>query len=389
MFDALTTSITRRLDGQRRWHWWPAVALLSAAVLAGCSSTPGRAPVEDRKPQPSQSTRATRPAAPGSVASGPASTTTAPTPPAAGATSPVDAARPPAGAENAGKPGYYTVKPGDTLIRIGLDNGQNWRDLVRWNAIENPDRIDVGQVLRVLPPTVDAGAVVSRGVAQGRVDARPIEARPPAPLAGGAPGAGTPPAGAGGAAPGAASGAAGLPGPPAVAGANAASGPANASANGPGTAPGTAPANAPAPPPSASAASAPGSPAPAREADEDLALSWPANGPVGGFVEEGRTRGLLITGQAGDPVLAAADGRVIYAGAALRGFGNLVIVKHNNTYLTAYAYNRTLLVKDTQVVRRGQKIAEMGATDTDRVQLRFEVRRMGKPVDPLQMLPPR
>ena len=110
---------------------------------------------------------------------------------------------------------------------------------------------------------------------------------------------------------------------------------------------------------------------------------WPA-----GF-DEGRNKGLAITGKAGDPVLAAADGRVVYAGSGLRGYGNLVIVKHNDIYLTAYAHNQALLVKDDQVVRRGQKIAEMGSTDAERVQLHFEIRRQGKPVDPAKLLPPR
>jgi lipoprotein NlpD len=80
---------------------------------------------------------------------------------------------------------------------------------------------------------------------------------------------------------------------------------------------------------------------------------------------------------------------VVYAGSGLRGYGNLVIIKHNNTYLTAYAHNRTLLVREDQPVRRGQKIAEMGSTDAQRVQLHFEVRKQGKPIDPSRVLPPR
>jgi lipoprotein NlpD len=127
----------------------------------------------------------------------------------------------------------------------------------------------------------------------------------------------------------------------------------------------------------------------AKDAEEDLNWLWPAAGPVASGFEEGRSKGLAITGKAGDPVLAAADGRVVYAGSGLRGYGNLVIVKHNNTYLTAYAHNQTLLVKEDQVVRRGQRIAEMGASDADRVQLHFEIRRQGKPIDPAKLLPPR
>ena len=105
--------------------------------------------------------------------------------------------------------------------------------------------------------------------------------------------------------------------------------------------------------------------------------------------DEVKNKGVDIAARAGDPVLAAADGRVVYAGAGLRGYGNLIIVKHNNTYLTAYAHNQALLVKEDQMVRQGQKIAEMGSSDADRVKLHFEIRRQGKPVDPLRYLPPR
>ena len=109
---------------------------------------------------------------------------------------------------------------------------------------------------------------------------------------------------------------------------------------------------------------------------------------MAGF-DEVRNKGYDIAGKAGDPVLAAADGRVVYAGAGLRGYGNLIILKHNNTFLTAYAHNQALLVKEDQTVRRGQKIAEMGNTDADSVKLHFEIRKQGKPVDPSQYLPKR
>ena len=105
--------------------------------------------------------------------------------------------------------------------------------------------------------------------------------------------------------------------------------------------------------------------------------------------DETKNKGLDIGGTAGDAVLAAADGRVVYAGAGLRGYGNLIILKHNNTYLTAYAHNQTLLIKEDQLVRKGQKIAEMGSSDTDRVKLHFEIRKQGKPVDPAKYLPAR
>jgi lipoprotein NlpD len=124
--------------------------------------------------------------------------------------------------------------------------------------------------------------------------------------------------------------------------------------------------------------------------DEALDWAWPASGPLITSFDEARgVKGLSLGGRPGDPVLAAADGRVVYAGSGLRGYGNLLIVKHNATYLTAYAHNQTLLVREDQVVRRGQKIAEMGSTDADRVKLHFEVRRMGRPVDPASLLPVR
>ena len=328
---------------------WTLCALAAlAALVAGCASPKHRAPVETRGSTPAPRPTASVPA--GTQAPKPAS----PTP--SGDTEAV-APKPLPGAENAGKPGYYTVKPGDTLVRIGLDHGQNWREIVRWNNLENPNLIEVGQVLRVVPPGVDPNAATSRGVATGRVEARPLDgAKPATPALAGAPTA----AAAGASAP--------------ASGAPATTAPTTA----PSTAPTTAPTTAPAPPA-----------VPAAKDDDDPAWAWPAGGAVQGSFEEGRSKGIVIAGKAGDPVLAAADGRVVYAGSGLRGYGNLVIVKHNNTYLTAYAHNQALMVKEDQVVRRGQKIAEMGSSDADRVQLHFEIRRQGKPVDPVKLLPSR
>jgi lipoprotein NlpD len=131
-------------------------------------------------------------------------------------------------------------------------------------------------------------------------------------------------------------------------------------------------------------------PTPAPSAPDDgLGFAWPASGSVVAGFDEAKNKGLDIAGKAGDPVLAAADGLVVYAGAGLRGYGNLIILKHNNTFLTAYAHNQALLVKEDQKVRKGQKIAEMGKTDADRVKLHFEIRRQGKPVDPAKYLPAR
>ena len=144
---------------------------------------------------------------------------------------------------------------------------------------------------------------------------------------------------------------------------------------------------------SAPSTAAPSAAAPAAAAlvprDEEVSWTWPTAAGVATPFDEVRSKGLVFAGKAGDPVLAAGDGRVIYVGSGVRGYGNLVIVKHNNTYLTAYAHNQTLLVKEDQVVRRGQKIAEMGSSDADRVQLHFEIRKLGKPVDPARLLPSR
>lgn len=310
----------------------PAAATVLAALLmlAGCAGTGQRAPVEERS-------AAGRTATTGS----PAGTSA---PPAAPAAAPIEAPKPPPpGIENAGKPGYFTVRPGDTLIRVGLETGQNWRDIVRWNNLDNPNVIEVGQVLRVVPPAADANGVVVRPVTpSGRVEGRPLDGRP----VGAVPAASAAPATA-----------AAVP----------------------------APVQGVAPPAPAAAPTA----QPAREADDELGWAWPASGPVMTPFDDSRSKGLAIGGKAGDPVLAAADGRVVYAGSGLRGYGNLVIVKHNNTYLTAYAHNQALLVKEDQLVRKGQKIAEMGSSDAERVQLHFEIRRQGKPVDPARLLPAR
>lgn len=300
-------------------------------ILAGCASPGHHAPVEDRS----------RTGAPGSSAT-------------------ASAPRVLPGAENAGKPGYYTVKPGDTLIRISLDAGQNWRDLASWNGLDNPNLIEVGQVLRVVPPTVDASAAGPSTMASAKPISSPkIESRALDSKGGPAKSA----SGASGAAAGTASGAA--------------SGAASAASSG-----GTASAA------ETKDAGKDSSKEAGKDADEP-AWAWPANGPTIGNFEEGKRKGLAIGGKTGDPVLAAADGRVVYAGSGLRGYGNLVIIKHNGEYLTAYAHNQALLVKEDQAVRKGQKIAEMGSTDTDRVQLHFEIRKQGKPIDPARQLPNR
>jgi murein DD-endopeptidase MepM/ murein hydrolase activator NlpD len=148
-----------------------------------------------------------------------------------------------------------------------------------------------------------------------------------------------------------------------------------------GNASGNAAAPAPRPTPSDTAASS--APAPA------ISLVWPTDGTVIRRFDGGNSKGIDISAAAGTPVIAAAAGTVVYAGNGLRGYGNLLILKHNAEYLTAYAHNRVLLVKEGQSVTRGEKIAEMGDTDTDRVMLHFELRYQGRSIDPSRALPPR
>lgn len=242
------------------------------------------------------------------------------------------------GQENAGKPGYYTVRPGDTLTRIGLDHGQSPRDLARWNGLENPNLIEVGQVLRVAAPTREVVTAANSG---SGVVVTPVSKPQPAEV-------------------------------------RAKSRPLNAA----GAKPIELKPAEPTPSKSASNASS-------EKGGDELVFTWPSHGSILDRFDEARNKGVDLAGKAGDPVSAAADGKVVYAGSGLRGYGNLVILKHNNTYLTAYAHNKALLVKEDQAVKQGQKIAEMGDSDADRVKLHFEVRRQGKPVDPLKFLPSR
>jgi lipoprotein NlpD len=145
-------------------------------------------------------------------------------------------------------------------------------------------------------------------------------------------------------------------------------------------------ASAPATPPPAPAERAE---PPASSERDAVAWGWPTQGRViAGFNENGGPKGVQIAGSLGQAIVASAPGRVVYTGSGLRGYGNLVIIKHNDTYLSAYAHNRSVLVKQGENVTKGQKIAEMGDSDASRVMLHFEIRRMGKPVDPIKFLPP-
>jgi murein DD-endopeptidase MepM/ murein hydrolase activator NlpD len=212
-------------------------------------------------------------------------------------------------------PGFYRVKSGDTLTQIARDHNQSVGDLMRWNKLESANRIEVGQVLRVVPPGGAAAESSSK----------------PAARSGGA--------SAGSAKPGRAK--------------------------------------------SDSAKPVDTSPLPA------IQLVWPAQGTVTQRFNGSSSQGLRIANSAGTPVVAAAAGSVAYASNGLRGYGNLVILRHASGYLTIYAHNRRLLVKQGQQVSQGQKIAEMGNTDSKQVELYFELRQRDKPVDPARALPAR
>ena len=298
-------------------HVLTVVCFSALAALVGCSSKPrGPIPVEDRVAGQSSSRPAKASAPPANSSTGAVST-------------PVSMGAPMPGSENAGKPGYYSVRPGDTLTKIALDHGQAWRDIAKWNGLDNPNVIEVDQVLRVAPlPTENKVAAAPKPIASSATSQQNPQPVTPTPAS--APNTNT-----------------------------------NTNTN---TANNAISIN---------------------NAEDGLAFAWPHSGQILAGFDEAKNKGLDFAGKAGDPVLAAADGKVVYAGSGLRGYGNLVILKHNNTYLTAYAHNQALLVKEDQAVVKGQRIAEMGSSDADRVKLHFEIRKQGKPVDPSKYLPSR
>lgn len=268
----------------------------------------------------------------------------------------------------------YTVKKGDTLYSISLDHGQSYRDIAAWNNLEDPNKIQAGQQLRVVPPGKegDAPVAVAKPVS---VAAAPIETTD-----------------------GARRGAAATAAPAAAGietlkrepkgGKQAYSAEALARMQKPEAVP------APMPTPVAEIKSEAGKapqekPVAASAGDDAVDWTWPATGKLIGNFVEGSNKGLDIAGKTGEPVLAAASGKVILVSSALRGYGNFVIIKHNASYLSVYAHNNRILVKEEQTVSKGQKIAEVGSSDSDQPKLHFEIRKQGKPVDPIKFLPVR
>jgi lipoprotein NlpD len=241
----------------------------------------------------------------------------------------------PVPASRAAKDGVYTVQRGDTLYSIAMDFGVDVRELARWNQLPDASVLRIGQSLRIAPPAEAAGATVTPITPGGSTEVRPLPA----------------------------------PGGPVVAT----------------PLPPSATAPAPTTQESAPAAKPDAAPTPAPTSQ----WLWPSAGKVIDGFDAPRNKGIDIGGNEGEPVQAAADGEVVHVGSALRGYGNLVIIRHAGDYVTAYGHNRKILVSQGQQVKRGQQIAELGRTDSDRPKLHFEIRHQGKPLDPVKYLPPR
>ncbi|MCL2829961.1 MAG: peptidoglycan DD-metalloendopeptidase family protein [Betaproteobacteria bacterium] len=273
---------------------------------------------------------------------------------------------------------YYTVKKGETLYGIALDRGLNYQDVAAWNNLSAPYTLQVGQQLRIKSPGAGSAVAVAQPVTAGAsVESRSLDGSPVS----------SPPASS-------SSSAGGAKREP-KAGKEPYSDEALARIQKPATVAtaATPPAAATTPAPASGAASASDPKAAdskaAGDSADEVGWIWPANGKLIATYNETTNKGLDIAGKAGDPVIAAGSGKVMYSGSALRGYGNLIIIRHNDSYSSVYAHNQTLLVKEKQTVTRGQKIAEMGSTDTDQVKLHFEIRKQGKPLDPMKYLPPR
>lgn len=275
---------------------------------------------------------------------------------------PVSPVKPPPASEDARKDrderGLYTVKKGDTLINIALEHGQNYRDIAAWNNLVNPNDIKVDQVLRVVPP--ESGITVGVVTQPKTTELTPPPARKTGPRADKKP--------------------------------YSDSALADAQKSELAGDSGGKPERTERPLQLASAVPSAAIAQPAVQLsaeDRELSWIWPSDGRVIATFDEGKNKGIDIAGKPGQQVMAAGAGKVMYAGSGIRGYGNLVIVKHSNSLLSAYAHNRAILVREGDKVNKGQLIAEMGDSDTDAVKLHFEIRQQGKPVDPSKFLPNR
>jgi lipoprotein NlpD len=230
-------------------------------------------------------------------------------------------------------PGSYMVKRGDTLYSIALDNGADYREVAQWNGLDDPTKISIGQVLRVRPPEDRSAVQVAPARGAGRVEARPLDWAP--------------------------------------------------QGRGDGNAK-TEPKAMRLPYSRENVAILSREDKPDGEA---IAFIWPVKGKILAGFAEPRSKGIDIEGRIGDPVVAAAAGRVTYSGTGIPGLGKLVVIKHDNGFITVYAHNKDILVKEQQSVARGQKIAEIGSTDAERPKLHFQIRKGSAAVDPMRYLP--
>lgn len=246
----------------------------------------------------------------------------------------------------------YIVQKGDTLYSIAFLNGVDYRDVADWNKLDNPAAIKIGQQLELHIPVA--------GGARPKDEPKPVMLSqvPEAPVKS-------------------------YPKVGKLTYTAQALTQAEKLQNSPAGEPVARPVVAAAAPEKVTVI-------PVRPAEDEAPLEWgmPTNGRlVAGFSESDNRKGVDIVGQRGQSVVASASGKVVYSGSGLRGYGKLIIIKHNKTFLSAYAHNDQILVKEGQSVSRGQKIAEMGNSDADRVKLHFEIRKLGKPVDPAKYLP--
>jgi len=308
------------------------------AVLAGCS-TRSPAPVSDRRPSATPQAR----------------------PPVAQQT-------PVPGAPAAS--GTYIVKRGDTLYSIALEHGADYRELAQLNKIDDPAKIRVGQELSLPRPHEQPSVQVGSTRSSGPIEARPLGSAPQA----------------------------AAPAAPVADGAMKTSPKAlrlpyseqNVALLQKGEQPAPAAqvaSTAQKPPAGVEAPKAAPSAAPGDRDPDAIEFAWPAKGRVLAGFSEPNNKGVDIAGKPGDPVIAAAPGRVMYTGTGIRGYGKLIVIKHDNNFNSVYAHNREILVKEGQNVTRGQRIAELGDTDADAPKLHFEIRKSGKPVDPSRYLP--
>ncbi len=319
------------------------IAMLLVAAIAGCAAR-RPAPMADARPP----TGTAKPATPAAATEpGPSAAAEAPKP------SPGDK--------------VHVIQKGDTLISVALANGLDYRELAMWNNIENPNVIKLGETLRLAPPGAPVAAAAAAQPKPGEPVVMPLAATPTSPPAS------------------AISNTDKLKTEP-----KAVKLPYSDAAYAKLSAEAAAAAN-PALTPDSAAPSTPAAPAAtAVPVSEDVDWAWPIQPmPKGKIVATftDANKGVDISGAKGTPVLASAAGKVVYSGSGLRGYGRLVIVKHNATWLSAYAHNEKVLVTEGQTVKKGEKIAEMGNSDSDAVKLHFEIRKQGKPVDPLLFLP--